>query len=486
MVGGRDIEETDKGPDTAKCFDPTCNTTQTDWTKVYDLGTQKHPGDANQDSADDDPNNQLSAVDIRGDNAYAAYCGFCDTITQGTPFANGIATNVGGKQKPKKMTAQGWHIAKAKGLPVRYITSIQMDPNDPFTVFVTLAGYARRWVPPGATSEDISKIGKGHVFVSHDAGETFTDVSGNLPDVPANFAIVRNDQLVVATDIGVFIAEGTDGGRYEQLGTGLPAAPVLSLELKPGDPNTMIVASYGRGVYQYGFKDPAGLAAGGGAGGGGAGGSGACAASSGFSRTSVSPRGRNLRIDFGRNVPRPVRIDVFQTSRGRRVLGNRLIARFRGRTQAFSWNGKGTSGRRPARDGILYARYSIPVGSGVFDGRRVTFQRRKGRWHRRPSFYRRASCGTLSSYKLDLPTFGGTRRRSLGISYRLNSAARVSLTVKRGKRVVKRYKAASRKPKTTYRLRLRARGLAAGDYKVTISVVRGKSTVRSTLVSRRL
>ena len=55
------------------------------------------------------------------------------------PFANGVATNVG----------SDWHVAKAAGLPSRYITSIRMDPQDPRTVYATLAGYGRRWAFPG-------------------------------------------------------------------------------------------------------------------------------------------------------------------------------------------------------------------------------------------------------------------------------------------------------------------------------------------------
>ncbi|MDX6659288.1 MAG: hypothetical protein QOJ55_110, partial [Solirubrobacteraceae bacterium] len=55
MIGGRDIEETTAG--TA--------TTSSTWTKVFDLGTQKHPGDSSAASAADDPDNQLSAVDVR-------------------------------------------------------------------------------------------------------------------------------------------------------------------------------------------------------------------------------------------------------------------------------------------------------------------------------------------------------------------------------------------------------------------------------------
>ncbi|MDX6656451.1 MAG: hypothetical protein QOH62_1244, partial [Solirubrobacteraceae bacterium] len=55
MIGGRDLEETTKGVDTSSST----------WTQVYDLGTQKHPGDASATAAADDPANQLSAVDVR-------------------------------------------------------------------------------------------------------------------------------------------------------------------------------------------------------------------------------------------------------------------------------------------------------------------------------------------------------------------------------------------------------------------------------------
>ena len=120
-------------------------------------------------------------------------------------------------------------------------------------MYATLGGYGRRWVPPGAEGEDTSQIGEGHVFKSTDGGETFVDVSANLPDVPANWSLVRNGQLIVATDIGVFISSNTSGGSYSVLGKNLPAAPVLKLRLQPGDADNMIAVTFGRGVYAYRF-----------------------------------------------------------------------------------------------------------------------------------------------------------------------------------------------------------------------------------------
>ena len=194
-----------------------------------------------------------------GSAAYVAYCGYCDALNT-APFANGLATNVrpdGTIGKPR--AADGWRIAGRAGLPKRYITSVQMDPTDARTVYVTLAGYSRRWLQVGAIggAAEGADVGGGHVYRSTDAGETFTDVSGNLPDIPANFSLVRNGQLIVATDLGVFIGSG---GDVRAAGTGLPAVPVLSLELKPkavaSEPDALIVATQGRGVYRYVFGSP--------------------------------------------------------------------------------------------------------------------------------------------------------------------------------------------------------------------------------------
>jgi hypothetical protein len=237
--------------------DPTLTNT---WKKVFDLGTAQHPGDENAgripgafgtaDPNSTEINNSQSAVDTRGDATYVGYCGFCDIVTQGVPFQSGIATNVGGKAAPKKMTSNGWHIAAAKGLPERYINSVRIDPKNARTVYVTLGGYGRRWIPPGSLGDSVAKIGKGHVFKSTDAGETFKDISGNLPDIGADDAFPWNGGLVVANDLGVYWAPGTSGGRYGVLAKGLPAAPVFRLNKSPRSSKELIAASYGRGVYR--------------------------------------------------------------------------------------------------------------------------------------------------------------------------------------------------------------------------------------------
>jgi hypothetical protein len=152
------------------------------------------------------------------------------------------------------MTSKGWHKAKAKGLPNQYITSIAIDPKRPRTVYVTLGGYAnRQWYPPGAYGDTNRRISTGHVFRSTDAGEHFVDISGRLPDVPHFWVELRGGQLVVGTQIGVFLSKDTKGSSWAALDRGLPVAPISTVRIAPQDRNLVVAAVFGRGVYTYRF-----------------------------------------------------------------------------------------------------------------------------------------------------------------------------------------------------------------------------------------
>jgi photosystem II stability/assembly factor-like uncharacterized protein len=436
-----------------------------------------------------------------GSAAYVAFCGYCDALNR-RPFANGIATNVSPDGEIGRAgTEDGWRFAGAEGLPRRYVTSIQIDPSDDRTVYVTLGGYSRRWLPPGSLGPDEgADLGGGNVWKSTDAGETFRDVSGDLPDIPANWTLVRNGQLIVATNFGVFTAAGTDGGSYELLGSGLPTAPVFTLELKPkasaAERDTLIAATQGRGVYRYEFDEvakprPPATTAGGATQPGAAQAPPspvACKASRAL--TSASARGtagEALDLAFERSVSRPVLVDVFQQSIGRRVIGERLVARFRDAREAFTWDGKANLPGRRVRDGYFMVRFRLNEGNGLIDNRRIVLARDGGRWSGRPAHYGREGCTLLRSFKLERPVFGGSSGRSLGIAFRLARGARVTVTVTRGDTLVRRYGTATRQANRTHRLRLSARGLPRGDYRVRVRAVLGATERESrTLTSRRL
>jgi hypothetical protein len=180
-----------------------------------------------------------------------------------------------------------------------------------------------------------------------------------------------------------------------------------------------------------------------------------------------------------------VTIDVFQASSGRRVIGERRVARFAARSRSVSWDGRAASGPR-VRDGYFLVRFTMTLPGGRSDVRRVTIRRVRGRFVARPGSHRRASCGPLRAFKLERPVFGGTNNRALGISFRLRERSTVTVTVLRGRRVVRRYAASVRAASRTHRLRLAPERLAPGDHRIRIEVRRGSRRVVSTLTARRL
>jgi hypothetical protein len=132
-------------------------------------------------------------------------------------------------------------------------------------------------------------------------------------------------------------------------------------------------------------------------------------------------------------------------------------------------------------DGYYFVRFS----NGK-DTRRVTLRRSGGRFTRVGDFYRRASCDLVGSYKLSRPVVGGTVDRNLGVSYRTARAAQVTITVLRGSKVIRRFPVRKTAANRTVRLSLPAKGLARGDYTVTLVARSGAEVVTSKLVSRRL
>ena len=212
----------------------------------------------------------------------------------------------------------------------------------------------------------------------------------------------------------------------------------------------------------------------------------ACTPTRGFRSTRVGSQGRRLSIGFDRAKPRRVTVDVFQQSVGRRVIGERLVARFRNRTSGFRWNGKATRPGRRVTDGYYFVRYRMPLGGGLADVRRTTVRRENGRFSVLPPFYKRNTCGIVRSYKLTRPVFGGRTNRAVYASYQLNRAAQVAIVVTRGGEVVRRLRGIARQAGRTFRVRLDSEKLGRGAYKVRLVVRRGSRTRTITLTTRRL
>ncbi|MCU1308010.1 MAG: glycosyl hydrolase [Acidobacteriaceae bacterium] len=89
-----------------------------------------------------------------------------------------------------------------------------------------------------------------HVFKTPDGGTTWSNITNNLPNTPANDIVVDPDiagTLYLATDVGVFVSIN-DGASWATLRTGLPNVAVLGLKLhRPS--RTLRAATHGRGMW---------------------------------------------------------------------------------------------------------------------------------------------------------------------------------------------------------------------------------------------
>lgn len=224
--------------------------TSSTWQTVFDLGTNPVTN----------VNRTTTTMHVYDGKAYVGFCGDCGSVANDTGFVNGIATNVGGTLPPKKGAADGWHITAARGLDSRLVLGLEMDEADPKTIYVTLAGYTGNMRPPGSHLDpNAAKVGTGVVFKSTDAGESFTDISGDLPRVQTNTILLHRsaagEQLIVGTDLGAFISSDNKGTKWAPLGNKLPNVPVAMLRFKPkataDEPDTVFAATFGRGIWTY-------------------------------------------------------------------------------------------------------------------------------------------------------------------------------------------------------------------------------------------
>ena len=196
-----------------------------------------------------------SAISVIGPAAYAAFCAQCRPSLSIGPAINDprhvhveIGTNIKNGCTPKKADVACWHVAKSIGLPHEQISGIAVDPNDARTVYVTLRQYL-------LLSADPTKTGSQKVMVSHDAGDHFTDVTGNLPRADAHAVVYRDGRLVVATDVGVFTT-AAGSTLWSRLGTGLPAVPYRTMTLNHNG-RYLGAGAFGRGAYVYDFGSAA-------------------------------------------------------------------------------------------------------------------------------------------------------------------------------------------------------------------------------------
>ena len=178
-------------------------------------------------------NNGSSWTSI-GSNLYGG--DYCTAIAVAPSNTNYIYTSSLGVMKKSTDGGSNWSTITT-GLPVgsvgiNYIAVSNLDPN---SVWVALSGYS-----------DGNKV-----FHSTDAGSTWINVSGTLPNLPVNTIVYENgspNRVYIGTDIGVYYRDDnlSDWAFYND---GLPNVMVHELEINYTS-GKLLAATYGRGIWQ--------------------------------------------------------------------------------------------------------------------------------------------------------------------------------------------------------------------------------------------
>ena len=137
---------------------------------------------------------------------------------------------------------------------------VSANPGKPFIISDIVVDPRNRDIAYVTASSAIG-TGMGRVFVTNNAGRSWTSISGNLPDQPAWTLTIdpRTGNLYVGTDTGVYVT-GNTGSSWQAFGVGLPQVSVRQIDLNL-NLNTMTIATYGRGVYQLTLSSSAANAA---------------------------------------------------------------------------------------------------------------------------------------------------------------------------------------------------------------------------------
>jgi len=115
------------------------------------------------------------------------------------------------------------------------LTYLCVSPTDANVIYVTMSNYT-------AGSK---------VYKSTNGGASWTNISGTLPNVPANCIIYQKgspEGLYVGMDVGVYYRDNITNA-WALVGTGLPNVIVEELEIKY-DTGKLRAATYGRGLWE--------------------------------------------------------------------------------------------------------------------------------------------------------------------------------------------------------------------------------------------
>jgi len=199
-------------------------------------------------AADSGAGHSVTALASRNHTVWAGWCGSCNP---GSSFNRGLLSNAGGS---------GYHqIATPSNAPLRMITGVTPDPADPASAYVVFGGFSRSFTDgPGNLAAGTGHLWKvtvnGTVDATGNEQASWTDVSGNLPDIPADYLLIASTgRVLLGTDLGVVettqasLQSGTPSWSRDALPT------TVATKLVAGPDGNVYVSTYGRGIWRTGL-----------------------------------------------------------------------------------------------------------------------------------------------------------------------------------------------------------------------------------------
>jgi hypothetical protein len=121
--------------------------------------------------------------------------------------------------------------------PEYWVSRVAPSHHDPATAYVSFTGMRR---------DDFG----AYLYKTTDFGESWTDISANLPEEPINVIQAHHQNpnlLFVGTDFAVYVSVD-GGGSWTMMKNNMPTNPAYDLKIHPRE-NDLIVATHGRGLY---------------------------------------------------------------------------------------------------------------------------------------------------------------------------------------------------------------------------------------------
>ncbi|MFQ6613828.1 MAG: T9SS type A sorting domain-containing protein [Fidelibacterota bacterium] len=122
-------------------------------------------------------------------------------------------------------------VSRPSGSPTATPTGISTHPTQDSTAFLTygVSGY-------------------GKIFRTDDLGQTWTDLTNNLPDIPVHCVLVmphHPNEIWIGTDVGLFVSSD-EGSSWAYANSGLPAVSIRRLKIIG---QRILAVTHGRGTF---------------------------------------------------------------------------------------------------------------------------------------------------------------------------------------------------------------------------------------------